>query len=246
MSAVMIPHPQSVATWDAGQVDIIKQMIAPGISDAELRLFALVCQRTGLDPFLKQIYAIMRNDKGGGKRMSIQTGIDGYRLMAARTGELAGIDDAEFDTEEAQHPRWAKVTVWRFVKGQRVPFTARARWQEYSQQSPMWSKMPFLMLAKCAESLALRKAFPAELSGIYTHEEMAQAGPAPIIDEPQWATSDQRQKLNRACEMLGYEMITDEEFANTTFTDAAVLLDEYRREYQRRQTAVTDDDQTAA
>jgi hypothetical protein len=76
------------------------------------------------------------------------------------------------------------------VEGTRVPFTASARWKEYVQEkdeyedsrktgkkvpAAMWAKMPYLMLGKVAEALALRKAFPNDLSGIYTHEEMQQA-----------------------------------------------------------------------
>src|SRR6185312_3745915 len=142
----------------------IRQTIAPGISLPELGLFAMVCKRTGLDPFTKQIYAIKR-----GGRMTVQTGIDGYRVLAVRTGELAGIDDAVYDNDDAEHPGRASVTVYRMVHGMRVAFTATARWNEYVQDSgSMWKRMPYLMLGKCAESLALRKAFPAELSGIYT------------------------------------------------------------------------------
>ena len=155
-----------------GQRELVKKQLAPGIDDGNLALFGIVCQRTGLDPFLKQIYTIQR----GGK-WTIQTGIDGYRLLAARTGQLAGIDDAEYDTENEAHPNKARVTVWRFVAGTRVPFSATARWSEYKPEKGggMWDRMPYLMLGKCAESLALRKAFPAELSGVYTAEEMAQA-----------------------------------------------------------------------
>lgn len=177
--------------WTRDQIELIRHTIAPGISLPELSLFAMVCKRTGLDPFTKQIYAIKRGD-----RMTVQTGIDGYRVLAVRTGELAGIDDAIYDTEDSDHPGRASVTVWRLVQGQRVPFTATARWNEYVQNdrngkpTSMWSKMPYLMLAKCAESLALRKAFPAELSGIYTAEEMAQADNQPdnegerVVDSP--------------------------------------------------------------
>lgn len=168
--------------WQPDQIEIIRKHLSPNISTSELGLFAIICQRTGLDPFQRQIYAIKRGD-----RMTVQTGIDGYRLIAARTGDLAGIDDATFDTEDEEHPNRATVTVYRFVRGARVAFSASARWREYVQinkkdgsTTDMWQRMPYLMLGKCAEALALRKAFPAELSGLYTNEEMAQAS----ADEP--------------------------------------------------------------
>jgi phage recombination protein Bet len=173
------------AEYTTAQVELIKKTVAAGCSNDELALFLEVCKGSGLNPFMKQIYAIKRGDK-----MTVQTGIDGYRLLAARTGDLAGIDDAVYDAESDERPAWASVTVWRFVRGQRVPFTAKARWREYAQvnrdgnPTAMWAKMPYLMLGKCAEALALRKAFPAELSGVYTAEEMDQADnpPTPYVE----------------------------------------------------------------
>lgn len=172
------------------QVALIKRTIAKDCTNDELSLFIQVCGSIGLDPFRKQIYAIKR-----GGQMTIQTGIDGYRLLAARTGELAGIDDPTYDTsdltDEPEHPRWARVTVYRWSQGQRCAYTATARWTEYQQSGGNWGKMPYLMLGKCAEALALRRAFPAELSGVYTREEMDQADrtdetapvAGPIIEE---------------------------------------------------------------
>jgi phage recombination protein Bet len=155
------------------RIDLLSKTIANGAPPLEFELFVNICNRTGLDPFAKQIYFIQR----GGK-WSPQTSIDGYRLIAERTGMYAGSDEPVYDSEDGDHPGKASVTVWKLVGGQRVPFSASARWSEYKQDtSPMWKKMPYLMLGKCAESLALRKAFPQELSGIYTKEEMDQAGP---------------------------------------------------------------------
>lgn len=166
------------------QIDLIKTTIARGATDDELRLFLYVCGRTGLDPMAKQIYAIKRWDSSLRKEvMSIQTGIDGYRLIADRTGKYAGSDEPEFGEEVDGAPYYATVTIWKMVAGQRCPFTGTARWSEYVQTTKegrptrFWAKMPYGQLAKCAEALALRKAFPAELSGVYTHEEMDQAGP---------------------------------------------------------------------
>jgi len=170
-------------SFNKDTVELIKKTVAPGLKDNELQLFLYTAQRFGLDPLARQIYAIKRGD-----RMTIQTGIDGFRVVANRNG-LAGIDDAIFDDESNAHPNKATVTVHRWMNGQRIPFTASARWSEYTvDNSPIWKKMPYAMLAKCAESLSLRKGFPAELSGVYTDEEMMQAGDKPIEPEIDIAT----------------------------------------------------------
>ncbi len=167
-------------TFDAPKVDLIKRMIAKDATNDELELFLHQCRRTGLDPMSKQIYF----QKRAGKPVII-TGIDGYRLIADRTGKYAGNDDPIFDDEK--EIRRATVTVYKVVAGIRCPFTATARWDQYypgERSGEMWRKMPHLMLGKCAEALALRKAFPAELSGVYTHEEMEQAGAPDVTEEP--------------------------------------------------------------
>lgn len=169
------------------KIELIKQTVAKGATDLELELFFHACKRTGLDPLMKQIYAIKRwNAAEQREAMTFQTGIDGYRLIADRTGHYAGSSDAEYEENlDGSLPTLARVTVTKLVNGVPCQFTSSARWAEYVQKNKqgqptsMWVKMPYLMLAKCAEALALRKAFPAELSGVYTHEEMQQA------DEPQ-------------------------------------------------------------
>lgn len=173
----------TVEDFSREKVELIKNTVAKGATDLELQLFFHACKRTGLDPLMKQIYAIKRwNGKENRHEMAFQTGIDGYRLIADRTGCYAGSSDAEYTLNlETGFPDVAKVTVTKLVGGMPCQFTSSARWNEYvqttkdGQPTSMWRKMPFLMLAKCAEALALRKAFPAELSGVCTHEEMTQA-----------------------------------------------------------------------
>lgn len=149
----------------------------------DLVFFLATCHQTGLNPVVKQIYPIYRWDSRLGKeKMTIQVGIDGMRLSAHRSGQYAGQDDSVFfpTDESAPHPIKATVTVYKLIKGEKVGTTATARWAEYAQTKDnkpvqLWAKMPYTMLAKCAEALALRKAFPNELSGVYTEEEMAQS-----------------------------------------------------------------------
>lgn len=163
--------------FDNTKIALIKKMVAKDATNDELDVFLHQCRRTGLDPLAKQIYFRKQQTKNG-PVVTIITGIDGYRLIADRTGKYAGNDDPVFDDEHEIHR--ATVTVYKLIGGVRCPFTATARWSQYypgEKQGFMWDKMPHLMLGKCAEALALRKAFPAELSGLYVKEEMDQAGP---------------------------------------------------------------------
>lgn len=185
------------------QVELVKRTICRGATNDELALFVQQCKRTGLDPFSRQIHAVKRWDAQQQREvMSIQTGIDGFRLIAERTGKYAGNDDPVFDVENAPHPNKATVTVWKMVGGQRVPFSRSARWSEFVQTKKdgtptrFWQKMPYLMLGKVAEALALRAAFPQELSGLYTSDEMPAGTEQDEHDAPQLpprAVSDPRQ-----------------------------------------------------
>jgi phage recombination protein Bet len=176
MSSTSLAVPD-VQYWTDEQIALIKSMFAKDMSNDELQLLLYTAKRCGLDPLARQIYVVKR----GGK-LTIQTGIDGYRLIADRTGKLAGISDYEYiqDAEGQKYPSSARVTVKKLLPNDSIAdFTATARWGEYNAGGPMWAKMPYLMLGKCAEALALRKAFPADLSGVYTAEEMAQADSEP-------------------------------------------------------------------
>lgn len=171
------------------QIALIKRTLmsskrAP--TDDELALFVHQCDRTGLDPFSRQIYAIYRKDRDGVERMGIQVSIDGLRLIADRTQKYApgnsywcGEDGIWRDVWlTTDPPAAARVVVRKLVGGQLVEFSVPAKWGEYKPSydgAGLWRKMPTLMIAKCSEALALRKAFPNETSGLYTSEEMAQA-----------------------------------------------------------------------
>ncbi len=174
---------------DSEKVALLSRTIAKGCSPDELALFTAICKRTGLDPFAKQIHAVKRWDSELGREvMQPQVSIDGARLVAQRSGEYAGQDGPWWCGDDGvwtdvwlraptAPPRAAKVLVYR--KGFEKPIQAVASFNEYAQRKKdgtlikMWAKMPALMIAKCAEALALRKAFPAELGGLYVPEEIS-------------------------------------------------------------------------
>lgn len=203
------------------QIELIKKTIAIGASNDELNLFMYQCKRTGLDPFARQIYFIKRkvwnNDtKEYEQKATIQTSIDGFRLIADRTGLYGGQDEPIFVYDDSGALKTCKVTVYKFRGDIRYPSCVGvADFSEYAQRNKdgepiaMWKKMPKVMLAKVAEALALRKAFPQELSGMYTGDEMSQADIAedlPKTKKEPKVTKEQKEIILKFIE----EKITDE------------------------------------
>lgn len=199
------------------QIDLVKRTICKGATDDELKLFMYQAHKAQLDPFAKQIYSVARYDgKAGREVRTTQTGIDGFRLIAERTGKYEGQNGPWWCGKDGiwrdvwlaeEKPAAARVGVWK--AGAKEPTYGIAKWSEYVQTykdkqgnvmpTGMWSKMPTNQLAKCAEALALRKAFPQELSGLYIEEEMEQAGDdldkdiEPLPDGKLLKTSEQTQ-----------------------------------------------------
>ena len=171
--------------WNDKQIAALKQLGIDRANNGDLAVFMHVAQRTGLDPFARQIYMIERQGK-----QTIQTGIDGFRLVARRAvdraGESLAIGGGEWCGTDGEWrdvwlsdapPAAARVT----VKRNGHEFVGVALFREYAQTKrdgnlmAQWATRPAGMLAKCAEALALRKAFPLDLAGVYTDDEMGQA-----------------------------------------------------------------------
>lgn len=237
--AAPVPAAAPAPAWAPDMVDLVRRTICVGATGEELALYLATCRRLGLDPLTRQIHAVRRWDARAAREvMTIQVGIDGLRLVAHRTGEMDGYDPPQWCGSDGQWrdvwlsdepPAAARVTVYR--RGHSHPYTAVATYAEYCQRAkdgrPMglWARMPALMLSKVAEALALRRAFPAELAGVYEPSEIdgsadsegsiavggasaaapAAIAPPPPVQPPDRMTDRQRRQLMALCGEIGLE-----------------------------------------
>jgi phage recombination protein Bet len=186
-----------LAVLEPKEVELVKRTVATGATDDELKLYFYDCQRRGVHPLDKLIHFTKR----GGKYVPI-TSIDFMRQRATASGAYAGKDPSIFKGEPGKAGFEATLTVYRLVQGVRCAWTSTARWSEYfpgEQQGHMWKKMPHVMLEKCAEALALRQAFPNELQGLYTKEEMEQAAD----EKPKPTQGSLRERVIKQVEISG-------------------------------------------
>lgn len=179
--------------WTPVQRAALAQIGVEDASDADLMVFLHYSQRTGLDPFSRQIYMIARREQGKLKQ-TIQTGIDGFRIIAQRTKLYRGRQSVEWCGRDGvwrdvwlggrqNPPHAARCTVLRADFA--APVTATVLFEEFcatnyeGQLIAQWRVKPAWMIGKCAEAAALRAAFPHDLGGLFTDDEMEH------LDNPQ-------------------------------------------------------------
>ena len=193
--------------WTTMQEAALNQLGLKNAPNGDRLVFLHVAQRTGLDPFAKQIHMIERGGKWG-----IQTGIDGFRVMRARAEREAGVrgilgQAVYVDADGSECKRWFKSTPpvgceitytvreLTAVGTIDTPYTSYLRFTEYAQYfsgklGPKWASSPAHMLEKCTEADVYRKAFPQDFSGISLED--AQAG-----DGSDGAPAEQQQRRKR-------------------------------------------------
>lgn len=213
------------AALSSQQITLIRRTIANDCNDAEFDLFMAAARSAGLDPFRKQISPLVFNkNKPDKRRMSIITTIDGLRVIAARSGRYRPDENEpglSYDPAEKSPTNplgLIKAVVKVYIDDK--PVTGVAYWDEFAPISDEWGedpatgrrkptgkktldtggnwgRMPRVMLAKCAEAQALRKAFPEDMSGLYEGAELDQARASDVLPSEAVATQDRDDRLAR-------------------------------------------------
>ena len=203
-------------TWDKFQDAALAQLGLREAGNGDRAVFLHVCQRTGLDPFARQIYMIGRPEEVDGKwtkKWTIQTGIEGWRVIrdrAEKREKVRGVLGRAvwYDDEGTEHKVWVQpgpptaceitYTV-RDAGGTETPYTSVLMFREYVQTkkdgkpTQMWTLKGVHMLEKCVEADVYRKAFPQDFSGVYLDDAMPPPDPdaPPVQPDRQRVTAEQ-------------------------------------------------------
>lgn len=166
--------PAKIDYSDSQIVETLKNTVAVGATASELALFIEYCKSTGLNPFKKEIWFIKEPKTG---RLQMMTGINGFWTLANSFDTFDGAETGMID----KNGEWVKsisgndfIGAWCRVyrKDRRIPMEGEALLADYRKGFGLWQSAPRIMIKKVAESIALRKAFPQQLNGLYTSEEM--------------------------------------------------------------------------
>lgn len=165
---------------DKEKLAVILNTVAKGASPAEFLMFIEMCKGTGLNPFKRELWFI-KDDYG---KVQMMTGINGFYQIANSNPAYDGTETIEGNFIEHKEgdqvflvPESITSKVWR--KDRKFPQVATAYWREFMKpcltskgKLSIWGRMPTVMLTKCSDALALRKAFPQELNGLFCEEEI--------------------------------------------------------------------------
>lgn len=219
-----------IAVWNT-----LQNSVFPGAKDESILLAVDYCKARKMDILKKPCHIVpmpVKDAKTGNSswRDVIMPGIYEQRITAFRTGQMAGQEEPQFG-ESITHlgvtaPEWCKVTVYRFINGERCAFSHTEYFSEACSTTKdgkinsMWTKRPRGQLAKCAEAGALRKAFPDELGGVITADE---------VTEELHIQTEQQQKSTiidaNAVELISEEQLSQiRQLMQVTGTEEAKIL----------------------
>lgn len=198
--------------YTPAQLALVTRTVAKKATPDELAMFMHTAKKTGLDPFLKEIWFI----KDSKDNVIMMTGRDGFLSIAQRSGEFAGLQSAavyendefaiDYATSTIKHLAKAKergLLIGAWAMSHRKGCAANITYVDFAtynrpnanQWSP-WKNYPAAMIIKCAESIALKKQFG--ISGLVSTEEMGYE-PQPEVEAPKLDTGkafdDQLKKI---------------------------------------------------
>ena len=169
---------------------LIKELVAKDLSEMEFKLFIIECQKRGLDPFLKEIYALKFNSKTEGSNNSNKffTVISAHKLfeIIAKEQSFAGFSKAEFEWgEDKKYPISCTKSIRQSKEGRVLDiYTVTLFFNECAGKktdgnlNTMWEAKPTRMLEKCVDAHLCRR-FPItqnySINGMYIEDEVRDA-----------------------------------------------------------------------